>query len=230
MTSNEKANGIGRLAERSLHAALKQELAQPGDQLEAALDGFVIDILRQDLLIEIQTRHLYAMRRKLTKLLAGHKVRLVHPIAAEKWILRVDDQDRPITRRKSPKRGQALDAFKELVRVSDLLVHPNFSLNVLLIGEEEVWRDDGLGSWRRKGWSRADRRLLSILGEQTFGEPADYLALLPDGLAQPFTNKELATAAHCSPALAQKMTYTLRGLGVLAECGKRGRAIEFCVI
>ncbi len=218
---------IGLLAEGSLHAALKERLAQPGDRFEAALEGYVIDILRDDLLIEIQTRHLYAMRRKLTKLLAGHAVRLVHPIAAEKWIVRVDADDRPLSRRKSPKRGQVLDAFKELVRVPDLLTHPNFTLQVLLIQEEEVWRDDGQGSWRRKGWSRADRRLLDVVTARTFGDPGDYLALLPANLAQPFTNRELAAAAGCSPALAGKITYTLRGLDVLTLSGKRGRALEF---
>jgi hypothetical protein len=226
---NPDSPTIGLLAEGSLHAALKAWLAQPGDQLEAALDGYVIDILRDDLLIEIQTRHLYAMRRKLTRLLASHRVRLVHPIAAEKWIQRVDADDLPLTRRKSPKRGQVLDAFRELVRVPDLLAHPNFSLDVLLIQEEEVWRDDGQGSWRRKGWSRADRRLLGVVSVRTLVTPADYLALLPSTLPQPFTNRELATAAGCPTSLAQKITYTLRGLDVLAPAGKRGRALAFCI-
>lgn len=226
---SDSAPGIGRLAERSLHAALKERLALPGDRLEAALDGYVIDILRDDLLIEIQTRHLYALRRKLTRLLAANRVRLVHPIAAEKWILRVDADDRRVSRRKSPKRGQTLDVFRELVRVPDLLAHPNFSLEVVLIREEEVWRDDGQGSWRRKGWSRADRRLLDIITARTFVVPADYLALLPEDLPQPFTNRELAEAAGCTPALAQKVTYTLRGLDLIRLEGKRGRALEFHV-
>ncbi|MEZ4518577.1 MAG: hypothetical protein R3C44_17735 [Chloroflexota bacterium] len=225
--SKTPSPGIGRLAERSLHAALKEYLMQPGDQIEAALDGYVIDIFRDGLLIEIQTRHLYAMRRKLTVLLDRYPVALIHPIAAEKWIQRVDANDRPLKRRKSPKQGRVLDVFRELVRVPDLLAHPNFSLEVLLIREEEVWRDDGQGSWRRKGWSLADRRLLGVVTEHTFLEPADYLALLPPDLAQPFTNRELATAAGCSSNLAQKITYTLRGLDLLEVTGKRGRAMEF---
>lgn len=215
---------IGRLSEGSLHAALKEWLAEPGDQLEVALDGYVIDILRQDKLIEIQTRHLYALRRKLDKLLAAHTVHLVHPIAVEKWIVRVDGEDQFISRRKSPKRGQMLDAFKELVRIPDLIARPGFSLEILLIQAEEIWRDDGQGSWRRKGWSRADRRFLGALGSHTFVRPADYLAVLPADLAEPFTNNELAAAAGCSVALAQKITYTLRGLGVIELAGRRGRA------
>jgi hypothetical protein len=65
---------IGRLNEKSLHADLKQWLAQPGDQFEVAIDGFVIDIVRGDKLIEIQTRNFGAMKRKLTQLLDHHPV------------------------------------------------------------------------------------------------------------------------------------------------------------
>ena len=60
---------IGTLSEKSLHAGLKEWLSQPGDTFEVKVDGFVIDIVRGDVLFEIQTRHLYAMKRKLSKLL-----------------------------------------------------------------------------------------------------------------------------------------------------------------
>lgn len=49
--------GIGRLNEGPLHAALKRWCARPGDRLEAVVDGYVIDIVRADLLLEIQTGH-----------------------------------------------------------------------------------------------------------------------------------------------------------------------------
>ena len=79
--------GIGELSERSLHAALKQHLAQPGDQFEVKLGRYVIDLVRDDLLIEIQTRHLYALRPKLRRLLDdGRHIHLVHPLPAERWI------------------------------------------------------------------------------------------------------------------------------------------------
>ena len=83
--------GIGKLSERSLHAALKQHLAQPGDQFEVKLGHYVIDLVRGDLLIEIQTRHLYALRPKLRRLLDdGRRIHLVHPLPAERWIVRQD--------------------------------------------------------------------------------------------------------------------------------------------
>ncbi len=219
--------GIGQLAERSLHAALKEYLARPGDQFEVRLGRYVIDIVRDDLLIEIQTRHLYALRPKLLRLLEEHPVRLVHPLPAERWIVR-EDRDGHVTRRKSPKRATACDIFTELVRVPDLAAHSNLTLEVLLIREEQHWRDDGQGSWRRRHWSLIDTRLLGVAGSAVFGPPADYLALLPP-LPEPFTNAALARVKGWNSHLAGKATYALQGMGLLAQVGKQGRANLFTI-
>jgi hypothetical protein len=72
---------IGTLSEKSLHAGLKQWYGRPSDQFEVPVDGYVIDIRRDDTLIEIQTRQLGAMKRKLAALLPNHPVHLLHPIA-----------------------------------------------------------------------------------------------------------------------------------------------------
>jgi hypothetical protein len=220
--------GIGQLSERSLHAALKEHLRQPGDQLEVKLGRYVIDLVRDDLLIEIQTRHLYALRPKLRRLLDdGRRIHLVHPLPAERWIVRQDAAGRSVSRRKSPKRVAVHDIFTEVVRLPDLVAHPNLTLEVLLIQEEQVWRDDGQGSWRRGHWSLVDRRLLGVVASRVLATPADFMTLLPPGLPEPFSNAELAAALRCSPALAGKTTYALRAMGLLAASGKRGRANLF---
>jgi hypothetical protein len=80
-------NDIGTLNEKPLHAALKKWYARPGDQLEVPVDGFVVDIVRDGLLIEIQTGSFASIKRKVHSLSENHILRLVHPIAREKWIL-----------------------------------------------------------------------------------------------------------------------------------------------
>lgn len=221
-------SGIGQLSERSLHAALKEHLRQPGDELEVKLGRYVIDIVRGDLLIEVQTRHLYALRPKLRRLLDdGWRIHLVHPLPAERWIVRQDAAGQPLSRRKSPKRATICDIFSELVRVPDLAAHPNLTLEALLIREEQVWRDDGQGSWRRGRWSLVDRRLLGVAGSAVFARPADYLALLPP-LPEPFTNADLAAATGWNRHLAGKATYALRAMGLLTA-EKRGRANLFTI-
>ncbi len=222
---------IGSLNEKALHAALKTWLAQPNDQLEVPVDGFVIDLVRDDLLIEIQTRSFSSMKRKLLQLIDHHPVRLVYPIAQEKWILKVaDDETTEVSRRKSPKRGSVFELFRELVSFPTLLAHPNFSLAVLLIQEEEVRRFDGKKGWRRKGWVTHERRLLAVVGEDRFVLPDDMLRLLPSPLAEPFTTATLARALGQPRWLMQKMVYCLREMGVIEPVGKQRNTILYRVV
>lgn len=216
--------GIGVLNEKPLHASLKQWYARPGDRFEVAVDGFVIDIVRDDLLIEIQTGHFAAIKSKLTKLARSHQVRLIYPIVQEKWIVRSAGEDRGrAMRRKSPKRGRLEDLFWPLVSIPQLLSHRNFSLEVLMIREEEVRRYEGKRRWRRKGWSIEERRLLEVLDRRLFGEAADWLGFLPKGL-ESFTTGELAAGMSTGRELAQKMAYCLREGRVIELIGRRGRA------
>jgi hypothetical protein len=77
------------LNEKSLHASLKEWYAQPGDQFEVAVDRYVIDIVRNDLLLEIQTSNFACIKSKLKGLLGMHRIRLIYPIAQEKWIVKL---------------------------------------------------------------------------------------------------------------------------------------------
>jgi hypothetical protein len=161
--------GIGLLNEKPLHASLKQWYARPGDQFEVPVDGFVIDLVRDDLLIEIQTRNFFSIKSKLTKLTRSHQVRLIYPIVQEIWIVRSSADGRGSMRRKSPKRGRIEDLFWELVSIPQLLSNPNFSLEVLMIRQEEVRRYEKKRRWRRKGWVVEGRELLDVLDQRCLG-------------------------------------------------------------
>ena len=216
---------IGLINEKPLHASLKQWYARPGDRFEVPVDGFVIDIVRDDLLIEIQTRNFAAINSKLCKLTRSYEVRLVYPVVQEKWIVRSTTGDDGIAvRRKSPKRGRLEDLFWELVSIPQLLSSPNFSLEVLMIRAEEVRRYEGKRKrWRTKGWVIEGRRLMDVLDRHLFGRSADWLAFVPDGL-QSFTTKDLATIADTRRELAQKMAYCLRQARMIEWIGRQGRA------
>lgn len=211
-----------------MHAALKQWYAQPDDVFEALVDGFVIDIVRGDLLIEIQTGNFSAVKEKLLTLVAKHPVRLVYPIAHEKWIVKLAlAGEGQAQRRKSPKRGTVEEVFRELVSFPKLLLQPNFSLEVLLIQEEEVRRYDGRRGWRRRGWVTEERRLLGVVAQQLFETPADLWALMPDDLPQPFTTSDLANVMRRPRRLAQKAAYCLRKMGAITQVGKQGRSLLY---
>jgi hypothetical protein len=216
--------GIGLLNEKPLHASLKQWYARPGDQLEVTVDGFVIDIVRDDLLIEIQTRNFAAIKSKLTRLVRFHRVRLVYPIVQEKWIVRSATRDgKGAIRRKSPKKGRMEDLFRELVSIPQLLLNPNFSLEVLMIRGEEVRRYNERKRRLRGGWLIEERRLLGVVDQRSFGQSADWLRFVPDGL-ELFTTSDLASRMNTDRELAQKTAYCLREARMIELIGKRGRA------
>ncbi|UYN89568.1 MAG: hypothetical protein KIT08_10780 [Anaerolineales bacterium] len=216
---------IGTLTEQSLHAGLKRWLAKPGDAFEQRVDGYQIDIVRGSLLIEIQTANFSALKTKLGRLLENHKVVLVHPIAQDKWIVRKNKRGKQLSRRKSPKHGRIENLFDELLYIPHLAAHPNFSCMAVFTQQEEIWQDDGAGSWRRKHWSIADRRLLEVTGSHRFRNLKDYLRLLPRELQSPFTHKQMAQAMGIPIWQSTRLSYCMRKMGALENVGKQGQAL-----
>ena len=159
------------------------------------------------------------------ELLPRYRLRLIYPIAAEKWIIKLPkDNQSPLSRRKSPKRGRYLDIFNELVSIPKVIADPHFSLEVVLIQEEEIRQHTPGKRWRRKGWGTAERTLLRVVEQRVFKSPDDLRALIPTSLAEPFTTRSLATELQAPRRLAQKTAYCLRAMGVIQRIGKQGNA------
>jgi hypothetical protein len=217
---------IGELNEGSLHAALKDWVARPGDPMEVQVGRYVVDVVQDGLLIEVQTRSLSSIRAKLQDLCTGHRVRLVYPVIGEKLLVRLDpDTGQELGRRRSPLKGNWLHLFDELVYAPLLLEHPRFELQAVLVAVDE-WRcADGKGSWRNRGVSIVDRRLREVRDARLFRCGADLAGLLPEELAAPFTHRELARASGVRLPTAQRASYCLRKLGILQAVGRRGRAM-----
>jgi hypothetical protein len=213
---------IGTLNEGSLHAALKADYALPGDEFEVPLDGFVIDIRRPDLLIEIQTGSFAAMGNKLDRLLGEHRMLLVYPIAVETYL------EKPGAKpRKSPTRGSIYDLFEELVSIPTLLDHPNLSLEVALVSVSKVQVPDPSVRRGRGGFRTTDRVLREIIERRRFDQSVDLLELVPDDLPATFTTADLAGHAGVDRDVAQRMAYCLRPLGLFHERGRTKAGIEY---
>jgi len=224
-TPRNAASVIGTLNEKPLHAALKRWYFRKGDRLETPVNGHIVDVVRGDLLVEIQTCNFSAIKWKLLRLTAHDHVRLVYPIAREKWILRpAPDGNGQWTRRKSPKRGSYLELFEELVSFPGLLRNSNFCLQVLLIQEEELRRWGHRRRRRRRNQARLERRLIAVTGQRLFENPGDFLSLIPAEVVDPFTTADLAGVLGKPRWLAQKMAYCLRGMGAVTQVGKRNRS------
>jgi hypothetical protein len=192
--SRPGSSGVGLLNEKPLHAGLKLWCAEEGSASK--------------------------LRRKISALLRRHRVRLVLPVASRKTVVRVDDDGAERSRRPSPRHATALDAFRQLVGLGDLLGDSNLAIDIVLVHEEEVRRASG----RRKGFTVGERRLLGVEGCVSLDHPADYLGILPSTLKDDFTTADLARALRQPRWMAQKIAYVLRTIGVLRTVGKAGNA------
>lgn len=217
--------------ETSLHRELKSVYGGgAAARQEVPLAGYRIDVVDGDRLIEIQHGSLAAIRRKVSELLATHRVVVVKPIVERKTLVKLDQADGAvIDRRLSPKRGSLWDIFHELIYFIRVFPHPNLTLEVPLV-EVEEWRYPGHGRrrrWRRNDFQVADEKLVAIRERHTFRSQRDLLELLPRGLPRKFDTGELAAAASIPRWIAQRVTYCLRHAGALREVGKRGNAILY---
>ena len=221
---------IGTLREKPLHASLKRWYARPGDRIEVPVDRFVIDLVREDLLIEVQTRGFSSMKQKLADLLdLGHHVRIVHPIPLDKWIVKVDADGDVLSKRRSPRHGDPTDVFAELVSFPALVVDPHLEIHLILTHEEEWRRHTPNRSWRRKGWTVVERRLIDVVDTLMISGAEGLAQLLPEGLPEPFTTEDLAASLGRTRRAAQQMAYCLRAAGVVAPVGKFGNAVQYQV-
>lgn len=220
-------SGIGSLNETALHAALKTAVAPQGSRFEVDVDGYVIDVVAGELLIEVQTRSLGKLKPKLGALLPSHRMRLVVPIAERRYLVKLSDAGTADRRRLSPKRGALLSVFAELVAFPELLDHSNLELEILLTDQIEFRSLQPGKAWRRRGWVTVGRELLAVNSRTLLCRPDDLLTLLPCDLPDVFSTADLARGAHVSRRLAQQTTYCLRRLELIEVVGKSGNTVLY---
>ncbi len=206
---------IGTLNEGSLHAALKELYAEPGDEFEVPLGRFVIDIHRPGQLIEVQTGSFAAMGKKLDHLLPDHKILLVHPIAVETYLKRPDKNPR-----KSPKKSSIYGLFDQLVSIPTLLDHPNLTLDIVLVSVTKMQVHDPKARRGRGGYRTTDRVLREVKSTHRFETAEDLLHLLPDDLPPIFTTADMSAAGTFDRDVARQIAYCFRALGFFDETGR----------
>jgi hypothetical protein len=208
------------MPERGLHAELKEWLRRPGDLVEGMVWGYRADLIRGDLLLEVQTGNFPQIRAKLAKLLKGYRVRLVYPVPERRWVIREVEGKKQ--RRVSPRVGRVEEIFNELIYCPTLPLDPNFSMEVLLVHSEE----EQAVRWRGRNRTRytvTERHLVKVVGSTVFEKPEDYLRLIPD-MHGAFTARQLSKAAGLRITLARRVVYCLAKMGMLEEVGSVARA------
>ncbi len=216
--------------ETSLHRQLKEKYLSPGAAIEVPVDGYRIDVAAEDRLIEIQHGSLAAIRDKIRKLLENHHVLVVKPIILRKQLVKLDGPEgNELSRRMSPKKGQVLDIFNELVYFTRVFPHPNLTLEVTMVRTEER-RYPGHGRRRRRrdgDFVVEDQILTKVEETHIFRKAEDLLALLPPKLPKKFHTGHLADGLSIRRWIAQRVAYSLREMGAIEMVGKEGNAILY---
>ena len=216
--------------ETTLHRQLKALYAGTEARTEERVEGFRIDAVRGELLVEIQHGGLAAIRTKIGRLLAQHDVLVVKPLVVRKVLVRLTRRGgREVSRRLSPKQATVLDLFHELVYFTRVFPHPRLTLETPLVEVEER-RYPGHGRrrrWRKDDFVVEDQRLVAVVGVRRFTAASDLLSLLPAELPGPFHSGHVAEALGIQRWVAQRMVYCLRETGAAAMCGKQGNTVLY---
>jgi hypothetical protein len=215
--------------ETSLHQQLKCRYASDLERTEVSLDGYRIDAIADSgELVEIQHASLGALRHKVSKLLdcTQHHLRIVKPIVGRKRLVTLTRKGGPVKRvRMSPKQGQMLDLFEDLVHFSTVFPRDRLTLEMILVEIDEVRVDRNASGWRKKKYKCLDQKLVALLDTVELRNNADLLAQLPvNSLPEHFDTSELAAALDRPRWFAQKVAYCLRKTGAATTTGKRGKS------
>ncbi len=216
--------------ETSLHRQLKDMYAGEAAQVEQRLGDYRIDAVRPGELVEIQHGSLAAIRDKIARLLAEHRVLVVKPLVVKKTLIKLDRQGgREVSRRQSPKTAGILDVFHELIYFTRIFPHPRLALEVPLVEIEER-RYPGHGKrrrWRVDDFQVEDQQLVAVRKTHTLATCRDLAALLPRRLPAEFHTGHLADGLGIQRWVAQRIAYCLRKMGAAEACGKQGNAVMY---
>lgn len=231
---------INTYNESSLHKTLKELYAlKENAQTEVLKNNHIYDVLKSDgTIIEIQTKNLGKLYAKTKDSLnLGLKCTIVHPIATETIIITKDKDGNTLSKRKSPKKNSIYSIFRELTCIYPLLLENNFKLEILetIITEERIKTETPVQSKNnqrrfKKNWNKADKKLNEILNTRIFKTKNDYLELLPEGLPEEFTTKEIQTLLKQNKNLPKSaanytslMVWVFNKMGLIEQTGTKNR-------
>jgi hypothetical protein len=225
LTRGRAEGGVGTLAEKTLHAVVKDYYTAEGMAQEVKIGPFIADISYDGGVIEVQTRQLFKLKGKLRHFLPLGDVTVVYPVAGKKRVVWIDSENGLATKaRKSPKTGAVCHAFHELYGIKEFLRHPNLKIIVALIDLDEYRLLNRRGSDPKRGARRYDRLPASLAGEVRISAPGDWRGLVPRGLGETFNTEDFARHAGVNRAHAREALNLLHHMGVAERTGKQGNA------
>ncbi len=207
--------------ETSLHQHLKLHYASDEDQTEVVVGKFRIDAIRNDELIEVQCASLSAIGTKVSALLKRHKVRVVKPIVLRTRIAKKKTAKGAIvSRRLSPKRGEPLDLFEDLIYFTRVFPHHNLVLEVAFVHVEQIRVPRRARRWRQKEYRVQDVGLEKIESTMELRTATDLFDLVGMTADKDFNTSDIARVTGRPRWFAQKIAYVLRNTAAVEAIGR----------
>jgi len=226
----QKTPKIGTYRESSLHKALKYRYCET-DKTEITVGDYVCDGLSSsDELIEVQTGSFGPLKTKIKALSKKQKIRIIHPVILTKYIETYNKNGELLRKRKSPVKGSKWDIFKALLHAPELIKLPKVTIEISLLDIIEKRKDDGKGTWRRKGITIEDKIPIAWHESIILKKPKDYRLFLPFKNGETFTVKTLSDIAGIPEQLSRKCLYVLHKTGFIERTGKQGNAFVYTII
>ncbi len=219
------ANGIGTLAEKSIHAVLKRFYAGSPAFEEVRCHGYVADVRTKEGITEIQTRAFYSMKKKLHAFLTECPVTIVYPVTHRKWLSWITPETGAVSKpRRTNRTGYGFSIFPELYSIKDFLRHPNLSFRLALLDVEEYKMLDGYGPNRKIRATRNDGLPQALIAEVPLKSAESFSYFLPASLPERFSTAELAACAKIPPELASVALNVLLHMETVQRVGKIGHS------
>ena len=231
-------DGIGTLAEKRMHAILKNYVCadvtcheiRVKDTLgntDAKGNGYVADVLRGSNIWEIQTGSMYPMRAKIAWYMqhTPYVVTVVVPVPYRKYINWIDPATGKVQKRSArPHTTKPTSVISELFWLREHLSNPRLRFELLLLEVEEYRLLDGYGKERKARASRYEKIPTALCGTVVLEKREDYLQFLPETLPDTMTAKQYAAATGIRGRDTYYALRALVGAGLLTEGDKIGRA------
>lgn len=220
--------GIGTMHEKSIHIVLKYYFAPDPACHEQTVGGYIADAVTEDGVVEIQTRALGRLRKKLTAFLAACPVTVVYPIAETKWLCTVDENGAIVSKRKSPKHETVMHGMREIYGLREMVGLEGFRICVVRLETEEYRIRSNQPRRKFHGiYEKLDRMPKTLLGLTMLETPMDYLSLLETQPKGEFTVRMLAQENHAAEGDIRMLLKLLERLGAVRQTGKKGNAVTW---
>ena len=221
IVKNNIQSSIGTKQERTLHQYLKYYFCNESIFHEQKCCGYIVDILKDNQIIEIQTSSFNAMRKKLDCLLYKYPITIVYPIINQKLIYNLDENGELISIKKSPKKENPLKIGKELYKINNLLNHPNLKFVCVILNIDE-YRIPYINRYKQNKMTRINQVPKEIIDLIELKDASSFMSLIPfedEFDAETFRKKLKLSLREASSTLI--ILRTVKAIEVVRNEGKK---------